>query len=131
MTAKDRIKRYSRELLEMSLADGRIDSERVEAVLNALDKAPPRNYLAILRAYARRVKREIARSQAVIEYAGALDDADVDQIMAAFSQSYGRDIQPVKRPNPDLIAGLRISIDCDVYENSITSRLRTLARGAA
>ena len=131
MTVKDRIKRYSRELLDMSLADGRIDSERVEAVLNTLDKAPPRNYLAILRAYARRVEREIARSQAVIEYAGALDDADVEKLATVFSKRYSRDIQPVKRPNPELIAGLRVRIDCDVYENSIASRLRSLSRDAA
>lgn len=131
MTGKARIKRYALELLKMSVEEGRLIPERVEAVLNALDKAPPRNHLAILRAYAKRVEREIARSQAVIEFAGGLEDDDVARLMTAFSERYGRPVEPVKRPNPDLIAGLRIRVDCDLYEISVASRLRSLSRSVA
>lgn len=131
MTGKERIKRYSLELLKMSLEDGRLSPERVEAVLDTLDKKPPRNHLAILRAYAQRVEREIARGQAIIEYAGGLEDAAVERLATVFSERYGRQIQPVKRPNPDLIAGLRIRIDCDVYESSVASRLASLSRSVA
>ncbi len=131
MTGKERIKRYARELLNMSLDDGRVDPERVEAVLATLEKAPPRNYLSILRAYAKRVARELARGQAVIEYAGGLEDSAAEALAASFSRHYGRAITPIKRPNPDLIAGLRIRVDCDVYEHAVASRLHSLARDVA
>ena len=128
MTGKERIKRYSRELLQISLQDGQLDSERVEAVLNTLERSRPRKYLSILRAYLKRVKREIARSSAIIEFAGGLEDDEVDRLVSVFSDRYGRPITPVTRPNPDLIAGIRVRIDCDVYDNSIASRLEALSR---
>ncbi len=131
MTRKDRIKRYSRELLALSLQDGQLEAERVEAVLNALERTPPRNYLSIMRAYRKRVEKEIARSRALIEFAGGLEDSEVDRIIAVFSERYNRRITPVTRPNPELIAGLRIRIDCDVYENSVASHLRALSRAVA
>ncbi len=131
MTGKERIKRYARELLHLSLENGRLEPGRIEAVLNTLDRNPPRHHLKILRAYRKRVEQELARSRAIIEYAGGLEDAAVDRIVAVFSERYGRPVTPVKQPNPDLIAGIRIRIDCDVYENSVAFHLQALSRSVA
>jgi len=39
---------------------------------------------------------------------------------------YGRRLDTVERDDPDLIAGVRVVVDCDVYDASIQSALTTL-----
>ena len=38
---------------------------------------------------------------------------------------YGRKLDTVERDDPELIAGLRVVVDCDVYDASIQSALST------
>ncbi len=120
---------YAKKLLSLSLQDGVVSAERVEAVLTALRNQPPRNAKAILRAYAKLIKRAIAAQTAVVESAVPLDESALKAISQHFSQQYGRAIVVQSSENPSLIAGLRVRIGDDLYDASITGRLERLAAG--
>jgi F0F1-type ATP synthase delta subunit len=47
-------------------------------------------------------------------------------IVNQLSAKYGRSITSVLREDPSLIAGLRVVVDCDVYDASIASSLASL-----
>jgi F-type H+-transporting ATPase subunit delta len=120
---------YAKKLLALSLQDGAVSAARVEAVLTALRTNPPRNPKAILRAYAKLVKRAIAAQTAVVESAVALDEPSLAAISQHYSQQYGRPIVAQSSENPSLIAGLRVRVGDDLYDASITGRLERLAAG--
>jgi F-type H+-transporting ATPase subunit delta len=117
----------AKQLLNLSLQDGQISAERVQGVLAYVSAHPPRQPLAVLRRYQRLVAAQIARNQAVVQHAGAVDGSLLRGIESAFSQQYQRPITATARPEPSLIAGLRIRIGDDVYESSIASQLAALA----
>jgi F-type H+-transporting ATPase subunit delta len=81
----------------------------------------------VLRAYHRLVAAEIGRGQALIEHAGAVSKAMLDQIGAALTKKYRRPVTTVARANPALLGGLRVHIGDDVYESSLASQLAALA----
>ena len=116
----------ARQLFELTLEQGRVSSERVSAVLQWVEKHRPENTSEVLRVLKRLVEAEIARGQAVIEYAGEISPETIAQIAASMSRRYGRVIEPVAVPRPELIAGLRVRVGCDIYENSVVSQLAAL-----
>ena len=95
-----------------------------------LSHEPPAQPLAVLRRYHHLIAAQLARNSALVEHAGTIDDALLRTIEIAFARNYQRPITASARPNPDLIAGLRIRIGDDVYESSIASQLAGLS-GAA
>jgi len=117
----------ARHLCRLSLADGAVSAERVDAVLAYLREHPPRQPLAVLKHYRRLIARELARSQALVEHAGAINAAILLAIETALSRRYRRPIAVAARPDPQLIAGLRIRVGDDVYESSVAGQLATLA----
>ena len=116
----------ARQLFELTLEQGRVSAERVSAVLQWVEKHRPENTSEVLRVLKRLVEAEIARGQAVIEYAGEISPETIAQIAASMSRRYGRVIEPVAVPRPELIAGLRVRVGCDIYENSVVSQLAAL-----
>ena len=68
----------------------------------------------------------MAKGTAVISYAGELSSDMVAGIVNQLSAKYGRAITSVLREDPSLIAGLRVVVDCDVYDASIASSLASL-----
>lgn len=126
MTQAKQIKEFAKQLFRMSLEKGELSAERVDGVLKALEKNPPRRYLAILKAYLKFVEREVAKSTAIISHAGQLTPDVVANIKNQMEGKYGRKLDTVERDSPDLIAGLRVVVDCDVYDASIQSSLSTL-----
>jgi len=117
----------ARQLFKLSLADGLVSAERVGGVLAYVEKNRPPHPLMVLKAYQRLVAAEVARSQAVVEHAGAVSDEALKAISAHLSEKYGRAVSAVAQPNPALLAGLRIRVGDDVYESSIASQLSALA----
>jgi F-type H+-transporting ATPase subunit delta len=77
--------------------------------------------------YRRLVVRQLARNQALVSHAGVLGADVLRTIEAAFSRKYQRPVAATARPDPSLLAGLRIRIGDDVYESSIASQLAALA----
>ena len=127
MSVQKQTKQLARQLFKMSFADGRLSAERVTGVLGYIEKTKPFDSLGLLRAYHRLVANEIAKGQAIVEHAGAISDDILQDIAADLSRRYGRPVTATGKPNPSLLAGLRVRIGDDVYESSVSSQLATLA----
>ena len=118
---------FARQLFKLSVADGAVSAERVGGVLAYVEKNRPANPVMVLRAYHRLVATELAKSVAVVEHAGVVDDALLATIAASMSKKYGRPVAASGRPNATLLAGLRVRVGDDVYESSVAGQLSALA----
>jgi len=130
MSLDKKTRRFAHSLFKLSLEDGRVSESHVSEILGWIDRNKPRQATGILREYLRLITIEINRNLARVEHAGELPPDALRQISETFSQNYGRPIEATADPNPDLIAGLRIRIGCDVYENSVASQLAVLERAS-
>ncbi len=123
-------KRTARRLLKISKLDGRVSEDRVAQILEALKKTPPSERKPLLKHYANYLKKELARHQIIVEYAGALPDASLKEIEQTLSSRYGRPLSAVRRENPALVGGLRIRVGDDLYDASIATLLSSLVQAA-
>src|SRR5438270_13697298 len=127
MTVQKQTKQLARQLFKMSFADGRLSAERVTGVLGYIEKTKPYDALGLLRTYQRLITTELSKGQAVVEHAGTISDGILQSIAADLSRRYGRPVTATGKPNPALLAGLRVRIGDDVYESSVSSQLAALA----
>ena len=131
MAAADKqARQLARQLFKMSFANDRLSSERITGVLGYLEKTNPANAIAVLKVYQRLVAAELARSQAVVEHAGPISDTILQSIAATMSKRYGRPVSATAKPNPNLLAGLRIRVGDDVYDSSVAAQLAALSASA-
>ena len=126
MRATKESQQLARRLFRLSLADGQVSADRVSGVLAYLAAHPPRQLLPVLKHYHRLIAAQLARNRALVEHAGAINEAMLRAIAAGFAQKYQRPVTAVAESNPGLIAGLRIRIGDDIYESTIISQLGTL-----
>lgn len=124
---KNKARQLARQLFKLSLVDGVIASDRVSGVLEYIEKTKPASTSLVLQAYRHLVAVELAKGEARVEHAGSVDKAMLDGIAAQMSSRYGRSIHATARPNPSLIAGLRVKVGDDVFEASVAGRLQALA----
>jgi F-type H+-transporting ATPase subunit delta len=119
--------KLARQLFAMSVVDGAVSAERVSGVLEYVEKHHPANPVTVLKAYRRLIAAEIAKSVAVVEHAGTVNDAMLAAIAAAMTKKYGRKVEARAHPSADLLAGMRVQVGDDIYESSIASQLAALA----
>lgn len=119
-------RKTARTLFGDCMADGRLDAARVRAVTEALAAEKPRGYLAILQAFARRVRLEMERRHAVIESASPLTDAEMKELRADLARVHGDDLTFETAVRPGLIGGLRVRVGSDVWDGSVAGRLAAL-----
>lgn len=131
MNKDAQLKKFAKKLAGLSLQDGLVSSERVDAVLETLKKHPPRKPKTVLKHYLYYIKQAVNRSSAVIEYAGKIDDAGIAAIEKHLSANYQRTITTTAVENKDLIAGFRISIGDDIFDASVAGRLQNLANSVS
>jgi F-type H+-transporting ATPase subunit delta len=127
-SATKQLQQFARQLYTLSF-DGRVlSAERVAGVLEFVDKHRPPHALALLKEYRRLVAAEVARGQAVVEHSGPVSDAVLQDIARAMTAKYGRSVTPIARRNDQLLAGLRVRVGDDVYEQSVAQQLAALSR---
>ena len=126
-SGKKQIQLLSRQFFKLSVVEGALSADRVAGVLAYIEKHRPANTLAVLKAYQRLVAAEFARSRAVVEHAGSINDATLATIAAAMTKKYARAVTATARPNAALLAGLRVRVGDDTYESSVAGQLATLA----
>jgi F-type H+-transporting ATPase subunit delta len=117
----------ARQLFKMSVVDGAVSAERVSGVLEYLEKHNPSNPVMVLKAYHRLIAAEVAKGVAVVEHAGAVNEAMLASIAAAMTRKYSRAVTATAKPNPALLAGIRVHVGDDIYESSIAAQLDALA----
>ena len=126
MSANKNVQQTARLLYKLSSVEGRLTQERVTGVLEYVEKTKPANSLHVLKAYARLISAEVARNQAIVEHAGAVSPETLQSIASSLSKTYQRAITAAARPNPSLLAGLRVRVGDDVYESSLANQLSQL-----
>lgn len=126
MTNRKKIAAFARQLFKLSLVNEKVSAEHVSGVLAWVEKTRPAGAPSLLRAYKRLIEAEISRSRAVIEFAGDVSPEIFQQIAASMSRHFNREIEAVPVARPDLIAGIRVRVGCDIFENSVVSQLATL-----
>jgi F-type H+-transporting ATPase subunit delta len=127
MAAAKQTKQLARQLFRLSLVDGRISEAQVAGVLAYIEKAAPRHPLQLLKLYHRAIATEFAKSRAIVEHAGPVAEATLRLIEGAMSQKYHRPVTAVARPNPALLAGLRVRVGSDLYESTVAGQLAALS----
>lgn len=127
MRADKKTKALAKQLFKLSLVNGAVAPEQVTGVLGYIEQNVPRHALALLQLYHRAIATELAKSNAVVEHAGPISDTTLKAVEAAMTKKYSRTVAATARPNPKLLAGLRIRIGSDVYESTIAGQLAALS----
>jgi F-type H+-transporting ATPase subunit delta len=126
-TAAKQIQLLARQLFKLSIVDGVVSPDRVAGVLQYIEKHAPAHSVLTLKAYRRLIATELAKSEAMIEHAGTVAAPALNAIAATMTKKYGRPITTATRPDPRLLAGLRVRVGDDIYESSISSQLAALS----
>jgi F-type H+-transporting ATPase subunit delta len=116
----------SKELFGASFIDGRLDNGRIAALVMALIKKKPRNYIKLLESYRRLLRLEVEKRSATIETASELAPDLSAQIVANLKRKYGSDLAARFVVNKELLGGMRIRVGSDVWDSSVRNRLHRL-----
>lgn len=125
-SSKDAI-RTARQLLKLTMVDGKLDAAKVKATIAKVKESQPRGYLGILDAYVKLVRLELAKRHAVIESAVELESSTKASVTADLKAKYGDDLTFEYKINKDLIGGMRVKVGSDVWDGSVKARLTKLA----
>ncbi|HXM26625.1 MAG TPA: F0F1 ATP synthase subunit delta [Chthoniobacterales bacterium] len=118
--------RTSRQMLKLSLTDGKLDQQKVSRMVQTVLSEKPRHYAEVLKSYQRLVRLEVERRHVVVESAIALNSQVKDQVLTRLKARYGDDLTTEFRTNAILLGGLRIKVGDDVWDGSVRHRLNAL-----
>lgn len=118
--------RFLKGLVALSLENGKVSQERVNAILETLRSRPPRQLKSLLKEYLKRIRLEVARSTLVVESAAPVSEETLEELRKWASSRTGREMTIDSRLNPELIAGLRVQIADTVFEKNINNDLNRL-----
>lgn len=132
MSSRQKLADEVRRLRDLSLDKGVVAQDRVNAVLSALAASrKPHELRPLLRGYLAAIRREVAKGEARVEFAGALPESVQASLAAEFTKSYGRPVTVVANRNDALIAGFRVRVGDDVYDASAAGHLNKLSAALA
>jgi F-type H+-transporting ATPase subunit delta len=116
-------------LVAISLnAEGRVDQEKIGLILSELRNEPIGRSLPILRSLLKIIRQKVNSYEGFLEKYNSQADSTSNLIAEKLSQTLGNKIDLVINENKSLIAGFRLKIGDDVYEDSIASRISRLKK---
>ena len=129
MPTSSKTKKVAKKLLSLSLdGEGRVDEGKVRAILDSLREDSPTNHRSLLKEYQSQIRRYLPSYQCVLEVPdngqGEVSSILSDKINASEAGSFSLD----SSHNSRLIAGFKLKIGDDVYEDSIGQRLENLRK---
>jgi F-type H+-transporting ATPase subunit delta len=108
--------------------EGRVEPEKINNILTELKKESTRRALPILRNFLILIKQHINTYEGSIEKSDSNVDSTSNLISDNISKARGKKINLVIKENKSLVAGFRVRIGDDVYEDSIASRIARLKK---
>jgi len=126
MRSTRRTRRAARTLYRICVVNGALDDGRARIVAKRLATSRRRGALPILASFQRLVRLDLDRHTARVESAAPLGDAVRGRIQSGLTRTYGPSLQMSFGENPSLIAGVRIKVGSDVYDDTVRARLTAL-----
>ena len=108
--------------------EGRVVSDKISYILTELKNEPVPRALPILRKFLTLIKQKINTYEGSIKKFDSNADSSSNLISDKISHARGKKINLVIQENKSLIAGFRMRIGDDVYEDSIASRIARLKK---
>ncbi|MDR2735590.1 MAG: F0F1 ATP synthase subunit delta [Puniceicoccales bacterium] len=102
----------------------RLSFARARAVITVLSEFIDRK--TVLARYFKLLEKAFKDNTLIIEYAGTCDEKEIDKIKCAVDAIKGRKVDLIARENQQLIAGVKILLGDEVYDNSVRMRLNSL-----
>jgi F-type H+-transporting ATPase subunit delta len=129
MSKDSKALKIAKGLILLSLNDdGKADQQRVEEVISELRKEGVSKSLPILQHYLTLMKRKINSYQGVLE-TSTNENSTLSKILSEkLLEAMGSKIDLVQEKNEPLIAGFKLRIGDDVYEDSLSSRISRLKK---
>jgi F-type H+-transporting ATPase subunit delta len=128
MSSSNKVFKVAQVLLNQSIGDnGRIDSDKVSAILSELRENPPAKHIEILKRFGFLVRRHMSSYQVSLEFKGG-DGSEIASNLSkkSFIDENASEVQAIDCPS--LIAGFRVKVGDDVYEDSIANRLNNVRK---
>jgi F-type H+-transporting ATPase subunit delta len=126
MRTTRKAQRVARQLFRLCLVNGRLDAARVRLVAGRVAHSGRRGALAVLSDFQRLVRLERDRHTAVVESATPLPVELREGIRADLVRQHGPALNTSFSEKPELIAGVRIKVGSDVYDDSVQARLAAI-----
>ena len=129
MSKDSKALKIAKGLILLSLNDdGKADQQRVEEVISELRKEGVSKSLPILQHYLTLMKRKINSYQGVLE-TSTNENSTLSKILSEkLLKAMENKIDLVQEKNEPLIAGFKLRIGDDVYEDSLSSRISRLKK---
>src|SRR5438132_13799608 len=83
--------RTSRQMLKMSLTNGKLDKQQVSRMVQTVLSEKPRHYAEVLKSYQRIVRLEVQRRHVVVESATALNSQRRHHLLTGLKERYRAD----------------------------------------
>ncbi len=127
MNTAHNLKRIAKKLVELSFENGIVSEERVRACLRSISGYTLHEHKTILRLYLHLLERAVRESELLIEYAGNIGPETIEKVRLAISKLANHQLKAEVRENKKLIAGIRLRLGDNFYDNSIQGRLKRLS----
>lgn len=118
--------RAARQLFRLSHKDGRLEGDLIKEITSRIAESKPRGYLGMLQEYARLLRLESEKSEALVESAIELGAQTGNDLVNDLRAKYGGELKAEFRVNPDLLGGIRVKVGSDVWDGSVRARLNEL-----
>lgn len=124
-------KREAKALFRSLQANGVLDENKTRQAVQLIAEKKPRGYLAVLTHLQHLVKLDMERRTARIESATPLSGDMEANLKNTLAQRYGAGLNYSFHTNPALLGGLRIRVGSDVYDGTVSGRLKQLEESLA
>lgn len=119
-------RRTARQLIRLTLREGRVNELTARSIVAKLIADKPRHYIGILGTYHRMLKLELAKRHAIVESAAELSSTEQQNVLSELQKKHGADVTAEYRISPELVGGLRVTLGSTVWDGSMKARLDSL-----
>ena len=131
MKVTKQARREAKGIFRAAQVNGLLDEGRLTQAVQMIAQQKPRGYLGVLSHLQRLVKLDIERRTAKVESAAAVTPELESTVKRTLTQKYGPGLNFSFQHNPALLGGLRIRVGSDVYDGTVSGRLKQLEESLA
>lgn len=126
MATYQSLEAYARKLVELSIENGFISSQKVAAILKVLESTKIRHIKKILEIYFKKIKAELQKEEMKVIHAGPFSADNIEKLHHHFSNYYKRKLKSKSEENKSLLGGFQVMVGDDIWDASIQGKLQTI-----